>query len=85
MEKMVIWLTRKNKMLCNDGTEPLNMFRALVKSRLFWSINFTNWSMTLNLFSICGVLKMFHVNPVKRMVMMYCCKLDFILFSNMYA
>lgn len=32
--KMAIWLTRKRKMQFNSDTDPLNMFRALVKSRL---------------------------------------------------
>uniref|UniRef100_A0A4W5P160 Reverse transcriptase domain-containing protein n=1 Tax=Hucho hucho TaxID=62062 RepID=A0A4W5P160_9TELE len=32
--KMPIWLTRKRKMQFNSDTDPLTMFRALVKSRL---------------------------------------------------
>jgi len=31
---MGIWLTRKRKMEFNTDADPLNMFRALVKSRL---------------------------------------------------
>ncbi len=32
--KMAIWLTRKRTMLFNNDTDPLHMFRAMVKSRL---------------------------------------------------
>ena len=34
MAKMAIWLTRKRKMQLNSENDPLDMFRALVKSRL---------------------------------------------------
>lgn len=34
MAKMAVWLTRKRKMQCNSENDPLDMFKALVKSRL---------------------------------------------------
>ncbi len=73
--KMAIWLTRKRKMLFNNDTDPLPMFRAMVKSRLV--VEYKYYEMvndTESFFFFCGELEIFYVNPMKREVVIYCCK-----------
>lgn len=53
--KMAIWLTRKNKTLLNGGTDPLYMFKALVKSRLILEYKFYEFVKdTESFFSLWG-------------------------------
>ncbi len=66
---------KKEKMLFNNDTDPLPMFRAMVKSRLV--VEYKYYEMvndTESFFFFCGELEIFNVNPMKREVVIYCCK-----------
>ncbi len=71
---MAIWLTRKRKMLFNNDTDPLHMFRAMVKSRLVVEYKYYEMVNDTESFLFCGELEIFYVNPMKREVVIYCCK-----------
>ncbi len=61
-------------MLFNNDNDPLPMFRAMVKSRLVVEYRYYEMVNDTESFLCCGELEIFYVNPMKREVVIYCCK-----------